>query len=232
MATSPVLKNTCLCVPVRNELINPAGGIVDLIDSIVPYVEHAVILDTGSTDGTLDALEYARKKYRHLKIHKLPFRGFSYTKNYLLKQARKLSKNKSTKALFMDADERFSEKDIYKIGEFLEEYDPEICSFEFEHILPSGSRIFAPQQSERIFINSHDVRFNGEIYECLFLPDRWSMRAQGLPTIKHFLPTEKALDQKRLYYNMAKNDIKKVPHGLPIEEQSWRRYNPQRENHR
>ena len=47
-----VLPNTSLCAIVRDEMMNPAGGIADFVDSTVPFVEQAVIVDTGSLDGT------------------------------------------------------------------------------------------------------------------------------------------------------------------------------------
>lgn len=56
-----VLPNTSLCSIVRDELMNPAGGIKDFMECIVPYVERAVIVDTGSLDGTREVLEEAKK---------------------------------------------------------------------------------------------------------------------------------------------------------------------------
>nr|MBP7708770.1 hypothetical protein [Candidatus Pacearchaeota archaeon] len=52
-----ILPDTSLCAIVRDEIINPAqlpgkSGIRSFVESHVPYVEQAVIVDTGSVDGT------------------------------------------------------------------------------------------------------------------------------------------------------------------------------------
>ncbi len=53
--TNPTLS---LCMIVRNE----AGNLAACLDSVVGFVDEMVILDTGSTDRTVDiALEYGAK---------------------------------------------------------------------------------------------------------------------------------------------------------------------------
>ena len=44
------LPNTSLCAIVRDEVINPAGEIADFLETILPFVEEAVVVDTGSID--------------------------------------------------------------------------------------------------------------------------------------------------------------------------------------
>ena len=41
---------------VKDELHNESGGIVSYLQSVLPFVDAAVVVDTGSSDGTFEAL--------------------------------------------------------------------------------------------------------------------------------------------------------------------------------
>ena len=45
-----VIPDTSLCAIVRDEITNSAGGIIDFIDTTIPYLESAIVVDTGSVD--------------------------------------------------------------------------------------------------------------------------------------------------------------------------------------
>src|SRR3989338_11169897 len=79
-----ILPNTALCAIVRDELMNPAGGIENFVRLNVPHVEEAVIVDTGSVDGTREKLEELREQYPHMKVFDHPFDGFANSRNYSL----------------------------------------------------------------------------------------------------------------------------------------------------
>ena len=100
MSESIVLKDTSLCTIVRDEIDNPAGGVVDFVDSVMPYVEEGVVLDTGSTDGTRGALEDLQKKYSNLRVFDRAFDGFASSRNYALRGVR------TKRAFVLDADDR------------------------------------------------------------------------------------------------------------------------------
>lgn len=63
-----MMPDVSLCAIVRDEAMNPAGGVVKFIDAHMPYVEEGVVVDTGSIDGTREILEEMQAKYPHLKI--------------------------------------------------------------------------------------------------------------------------------------------------------------------
>lgn len=95
----PILKNVTLAAIVRDEEQNPAGGLVGWINSTVPYVESAVILDTTSTDRTLNILKSAMAQFKNLAVCKTYWEGFSKARNRVMKMVR------TPRALILDADE-------------------------------------------------------------------------------------------------------------------------------
>ncbi len=72
-----LLPTVCLCAIVKNELHNHAGGIRRFLERIVPFCAQAFVLDTGSTDGTLDILRAATNEWPWLRIAEGPFHGFA-----------------------------------------------------------------------------------------------------------------------------------------------------------
>jgi len=62
------LSDVSLCAIVCDEMKNFAGGIDSFVESIVPFVEEAVIVDTGSIDGIRERLEEMMSKYKTLKV--------------------------------------------------------------------------------------------------------------------------------------------------------------------
>ena len=100
------LPDTSLCAIVRDEIVNPEGGIVDFGDSTVPFVEKAVILDTGSVDGTYETLLGLSELYPHLHVFQHGFEGYGPSRN------RALKKIDTELVLVLDADERLTEDDF------------------------------------------------------------------------------------------------------------------------
>jgi len=181
------LEDTCLCAIVRDEKINPAGGILDFVESTVPHVDRAVIVDTGSVDGTREILEECEGRYSNLKIYDKKFRGFSDARNYSLKKG----KGSNAKYCFvLDADERLTDEDFKVIDYCMGNFPPEdIYFFDFHHIsFESGARSTAFEWNHRLFRFNNFRFFSGKFHETLnFFPGS----AGHLPTeIKHFLPSQ------------------------------------------
>jgi len=66
-----------LCAIVRDEIQNPTGGVEDFLAWTLPFVEEAVVVDTGSIDGTKEILTRAQEIYPHLKVYDPTFEGFA-----------------------------------------------------------------------------------------------------------------------------------------------------------
>jgi len=228
--TTPHLKDTCLCAIVRDEVINPAGGIVDFIDSVVPYVESAVIVDTGSIDGTRELLEEAKIKHSNLIVKDKRFKGFANARNYSLKIGRKNSPN----ALVLDADERFTLEGLSSLEEISQELyeSSDIGMFDFAHVQLNGKYGSSPEWNQRIFPNSKKIKFSGKLYEIPKYPGvgQWisniasDLRVKN-PRIYHFLPSDKAKKEKEQFYKRLKRTPSVAPSRYEHFHQ-WKEENP------
>jgi hypothetical protein len=71
----------------KDEASNAAGGVTAWLERILPVVHSALVLDTGSTDRTLNILQEAAQKHRHLRVRQAPFESFAHARNLALRMA-------------------------------------------------------------------------------------------------------------------------------------------------
>ena len=122
-----ILPNTSLCAIVRDEMINPAqlpgkSGIKSFVESHVPYVEQAVIVDTGSVDGTRQELEQLAYEFPWLKVYDRPFDDYASARNH------SLSLVPTKWSLILDVDELVTQESFGILNRELaeaENFDPE-----------------------------------------------------------------------------------------------------------
>jgi glycosyltransferase involved in cell wall biosynthesis len=195
------LQDICLCAIVKNEEINAAGGIRDYVESIVPYVGAAVIIDTGSTDGTREILEKCSIKYPNLKIFDREFRGFDDARNYSVQKG-KLSKKKY--ALFLDGKERLVKPDFERLEYMMNKNESGVYSFDFCQIsFETGEKDYSPTWNNRLISFVNNPIFKGKVYELPSVDDN-----QKIPLgiyIKRFLPSKDSRSQKLDWYNNMKS---------------------------
>lgn len=239
------MPDTSLCAIVRDEIENPAGGVVDFVESTLPFVEAGVIVDTGSTDGTREKLEELSLKYSNLKIYDRPFDNYSDSRNFSLD-------NVETKiALILDADERLTIEDFENLKKIIDKNPRQGYNFDFHDIYPNGVIRFPLAHNPRLFKLSEATRYRKKIWEVLYLNDEPFHRILGATVetgiaIKHFLSSEEAMTKKyEELYNMLDNyyafekDYLSVSVDVPKRSPSkissfkmWKEYNPQRERYR
>ena len=122
---------------------------------ILSYFDEVVVLDTGSTDGTVPlAKEYGAK------VFEIPWRNdFSYARNRSIELA------SGDWIMWFDADNRISEHDADKIKRLVDEKQDKVfwCT---EVVEPGGGQLI----QKRIFPNLPDFRFTGAIHEQLVHP--------------------------------------------------------------
>jgi glycosyltransferase involved in cell wall biosynthesis len=224
----PILTNVCLTSIVKDELINPAGGIEDFVHCSVPFVGKAIIIDTGSTDGTLEKLNELTKQYEHLTVIQRDFTGFANDKNYLLK----LSSNYGYDwSLFLDADERLTPKDFEDINisrNKLRNTTFYAINLQYLNLTPTGE-INVRTIPQKIVDNygaffdsvkafsGEELKLREGCEEEIFLPNY----------VKHFLQNTNALALKNKWYQLMQSQNYQEANKL-YTENVWKKLNPRR----
>lgn len=235
-----VLPNTSLCAIVRDEEMNPAGGIERFVETIVPHVEEAVVVDTGSLDLTKEILFDLRNKHKNLKVYECLFTSFAQARNVALSYVRK------KRALILDADEIIDKEGFANLAVLIKESPKKSISLDFINVYPDGvlkqigSFVLNPRlifnPSRAYFVNSFN-KFNWEFIKYSPLLEKsFDLTENSLHVINaydkvevyHFMPNEQAEDLKleTLYKN--KENWAKAPSTLSGFNE-WKKYNHVRE---
>jgi len=224
---SKIIRDTSLCAIVRDEIMNPAGGIVDFVECTVPYVEQAVIVDTGSIDGTRQKLEELEKKHTNLTVYDYVFDDYASSRNF------SLSKVETKRALVLDADERITDSgfDILKL--IANMYPDDYMSFLFISINPefnlqSGGhnpRLFPVKGVEYRNKESGSLEYLYKDGSCI---KSENMNKSGV-IINHIVPCGNDLWYKEAHWYEAivSKGIAKAPSEV-LSFQGWKAFNPRR----
>ena len=213
----PFLKDTTLCAIVRDEEINPAGGVADWLHCTLPFVEQAVIADTGSKDKTRQILEEMQGQYKNLKVFEHEFDGFAESRNSVFTYIAK--NNLGTKySLFLDADERIPRLGFENIWKWMtlcraDGYSIPIYNVDSEFSNSGG-------HNPRIVLNkkgNHFKNFSGLVYEWIYnqkgeeiyssYPGIIDSLLSNI-TIYHFVPKEKNLGKEKWYKSLKEYNVK------------------------
>jgi glycosyltransferase involved in cell wall biosynthesis len=245
---SPVLPKTSLCAIVRDEKINPAGGIVDFVRCTLPFVERAVIVDTGSIDGTRELLTELQTEYPRLDVYDYVFDDHANARNFAL------SKVRTRRALVLDADERLSKPDFAQLKDLIKQTKSNYFRLGCMNIYLDDMEI-GGCHNPRLFdvknifykVWSTD-RYHGEFPYLLerflwfavtetplYMGESYLMQSGKKMTetgvkIKHFLSTKDAMKKKHaeFYKDFSIMSDFPQPSTLPSYAE-WKEYNPKRE---
>ncbi len=141
-----------LCMIVKNE----EKFLPICLDSVKDFVDEMIIVDTGSTDRTVEiAKRYHAKVYHHIWEN-----SFSKARNYSLQYAT------SEWILILDADEEIDRGDVHKLREELKDERSNVI------LLPVFSKSYKGKNlgvgnSERIFRNRLGFRYEGIVHNIL-----------------------------------------------------------------
>jgi glycosyltransferase involved in cell wall biosynthesis len=226
-----ILKDVSLCAIVRDEKINPAGGIKRFIESHVPYVDEAVIVDTGSVDGTREILEDLSSNYKNMKVYDKQFRGFTNARNYSLKKAN------CEWVLILDADELITHKKpkdywnkLKKAINVFKNYS--VFEIPFVHLSPTGIKTFVPSWRERLS-KKGALKFKKRVWENHNYSCKDNKFLEDI-LIYHFLPpTDDILTKMKDYYEKFDEIIidERIPPSQIKGFQNWKKYNLQRDKY-
>jgi glycosyltransferase involved in cell wall biosynthesis len=171
------------CLIVKNE----ERVLADCLSSIQPFVEEIVLVDTGSTDATI---EIARTFGASVYSIAWPD-SFAAARNYAL--------DKATQPfiLAIDADERLAPDTAGRLVAHCRHSPPivgsvTICSTGIESAVAGGSRF----ESLRLFPNDPQFRFTGRIHEQLRHAGRTPANAPTGVELTHVGYTAEAMIEK------------------------------------
>ncbi len=142
-----------LCMIVRNETAYMAG----CVSSARPFVDEVVIVDTGSTDGTVDmAWELADT------FCEVPFDGdFSAARNEALVRAT------GDWILFLDADERLIEKETETLVKYLGDLDGDVLGLRLLRYNFFADGGFYTGRELKVFRNDPAIQYRRKINESV-----------------------------------------------------------------
>ncbi len=147
--TNPTLS---LCMIVKDE----EQFLPMCLDSVKDYVDEIIIVDTGSTDRTVEIAEkYNAKIYHH------PWENsFSKARNYSLKYAT------SNWILILDADEELDAKDAPGLKTVIRECDADLLYLQVLDKTIEGE-IVSVSNSVRVFKNHLGIKYEGTVHNYL-----------------------------------------------------------------
>lgn len=128
-------------------------------------VYEQVVVDTGSTDRTVEMAEQMGAKIYYYEWHD----DFAAAKNYALNQA------SGDWIAFLDADEYFTQEDARQLKKFLEDLipqkrNPDLLTCPWLQLNDEG-KVFSTAAQQRIFRNVPWIRYKNRIHEILIRKD-------------------------------------------------------------
>lgn len=140
-----------LCMIIKNE----EKYIQKCIDSVFDIVDEIIIVDTGSTDSTLEII----KNY-NVKLYKYTWNNnFSDARNYAIDQS------SSDWILFLDADEVLDNSSKLKVMEFIKNTDLDGCHFLVHNYISENMKDYTLHYALRLFKNNKGYYYKGKIHE-------------------------------------------------------------------
>ena len=244
MSQKPILPNTILCAIVRDEMTNPAGGIESFLDAHLPHFEQAVIVDTGSTDGTLQYLQKRQEKERKLKLLAHSFTGFDTARNTYLEEVRRRFSGE-VGVLSLDADELLTTEEAQNLSEIvIQGVDPEVLALKMQVLdvdsLGKVSPCRKTYRARMLFLNKitavgnlPELVYHGKVGELPYARiegvkganlefDTFVTKPAGINILQFLPPAEALVAKRKQRYQEGIYIPQPEKQGLP----DWKRPNP------
>ncbi len=148
------MKKINLCMIVKDE----AHIIERCLDSVKPLIDEVVIVDTGSTDNTIEVINnFLKKENLPGKIIEDPWKGFAHGRTLALKEAKKTN---CEYALMIDADEVLTFQKDFDIKKFKESLSFDIYNIPTKM---ADTVYYRPTLTS----NKKDFKYKGVVHEFL-----------------------------------------------------------------
>jgi glycosyltransferase involved in cell wall biosynthesis len=145
------MQTLSLCMIVKDE----AGNLDRSLAPLMPYVDEAVVVDTGSTDGTPELAARLGARVSHFAWS----HDFAAARNFSLKQAA------GDWVLWLDGDNRLPEEDAALLKSLVQRPGDAIL-WATEIVEPDGGRLL----QKRLFPRHPEIRFRYRVHEQLCHP--------------------------------------------------------------
>lgn len=171
-------------------------------------VSEQIVVDTGSTDRTVEIAEQMGAKVYHFEW----INDFAAAKNYAISKAR------YEWIAFLDADEYFSEEDASKALAYVRELQDKPCDgIQTGWVnLNAEGKVIAVMNQIRIFRNLSTIRYEGRIHEALAMSDGSRMVAADAVADLSIYHTGYAADSMKKKegrnLRLIEEELKKNPH--------------------
>lgn len=230
-----ILTDTSLCAIVRDESMNPAGGINRFLRSVLPHVEDAVVVDTGSSprEGTRDLLEEAEYKYDNLSVYDTKFEGYAQARNFAL------TKVKTGRVLVLDADEILEQREYDVLEDLILSEDPKAIKFYFYCVSPDRMDCEDIAHNLRFF-KKDEHKFYNQFGWCVEqLVNHHQMPATTTNVMIHHFRGDFLSSAKKVRnwygYSQHKGASLNLPTKCPSETKGfsrWKKFNPKRDEYK
>lgn len=149
------MKKISLCMIVKNE----AHVIERCINSVSKLIDYVFIVDTGSTDNTIEVIHQTIQKLNlGGEVIEQEWKNFAFNRSFALSELRK--KDFIDYALMIDADEILNFDDTFNFSEFKEKMDKDLYDIQTNM---GGISYPRPQLSS----NKKSFRYEGVVHEFL-----------------------------------------------------------------
>ncbi|MFQ5686343.1 MAG: glycosyltransferase [Candidatus Scalindua sp.] len=192
------MKNTIsLCMIVKNE----EEYLSRCLNSVKGYVDEIIIVDTGSTDRTVEiAKSFGAKVFIH------PWEGdFSKARNYSLKYAT------CDWILILDADEELSEEDAPRLKEIVKENNYTTISFVIKNKFKDSTQESYANMI-RLFKNFNGVYYEGIVHNIIKYSGNCLESSLSIIHHGYNLPEDKMEEKFLRTATLLKEQIKTDPH--------------------
>jgi len=151
-------------ISICNITKNEDRHIEKFISSLVDFADEIIIVDTGSSDKTMDIIKDYMQRYNNIKLYKYSFNGvfhYGLAKNFAIKKATQ------DYIVVLDTDERLSNGFKHNIRAFLEREKPYVSKIKriddyVHHLIDYPERII--KNNKNIFYKTNE---KGRVHESL-----------------------------------------------------------------